>query len=345
MGIIFLMITILICFLSLPRIFGQEQEKEEKEEVIYIPEEVKWAMEDGLSTRQPRLDIPFEIVRFLYLPAQQNVHAVFLFGIKKADLDFTMMPVLEGEKEEKIEEIPQEEPQFKQISFKVFAQFYENNKGNIGEVVRESYIPASFQEESSTYNLEEENIYSVGYPLSSGDYLLALAVTSPDLDRIGLQYHEFSLPDALSFQENLGITPVFFMKSFKQHERPEMVTKVHKTSFVYSTLEIVPKIKNIFAQRETLDIFFYIYGCKPEPGTNQHNIEIRYQVKKGEESLIKYKEKSFNFPLVSHPIPVLKQDDNPPDPGAYVLEINIKDKISGHSHTEQVEFEIKEASL
>jgi len=333
------MFTLLLSFFCLPDVFGQEKKKEE--EAIYIPEEVKWVMEEGLSTRQPRLDIPFEIVRFLYLPAQQNVHAVFLFGIKNADLDFTMMPTLEEKKEEKIEEIPQEEPQFKQISFRVFVQFYERKKGNIGEVVRESYIPASFQEESSAYKLEKENIYSIGYPLPPGDYLLALAITSPDLDRIGLQYHEFSLPDALSFQENLGLTPVFFMESFKQHEQPEIVTKVHKTSFVYSTLEIVPKIKNIFSLGESLDIFFYIYGCKPEPGTNQHNIEIKYQVKKGEESVIKYKEKSFNFPLISHPIPVLKQDDQPPEPGSYVLEININDKISGRALTENVEFEIK----
>lgn len=339
-AIILLTFSVLLSFFSLPEIFGQEKKKEEEEEVIYIPNEVKSVMEGGLVTRQPGLDIPFEIVRFLYLPAQQNVHAVFLFKIKNADLDFTEL-FLEKREAGKEEEIQQEEPPFHQIDFKIFVRFYEIKEGNIGKVVRESYIPASFKEKSSEYQPEGENIYSIGYPLPPGDYLLALAITSPDFDRIGLQYHEFSLPSALSFQENLGITPVFFMKSFEQHEQPEATTNVHKNSFVYSTLEIVPKIKNIFAQGENLDVFYYIYGCKLEPGTNQHNIEIKYQVKKGEESIIKYREKSFSFPLISHPIPVLKKDDQPPETGIYVLEIAINDKISGRAHTENVEFEIK----
>jgi len=123
-AIILLTFSVLLSFFSLPEVFGQEKKKEEEEEVLYIPEEVRLVMEESLVTRQPSLDIPFEIVRFLYLPAQQNVHAVFLFKIKNADLDFTE-PFLEKREAGKEEEIQQKEPQFKEISFKVFVQFYE----------------------------------------------------------------------------------------------------------------------------------------------------------------------------------------------------------------------------
>lgn len=333
-----LLFSILITLFSLSEVAGQK--KKEKEEKIYIPNEVKSIMKEGLMTRQSLQDLPFEIVRLLYLPAQQNVHAVFLFKIRNADLDFTP-DLTEKGGAEKDRKYQPEEPQFHQTDFKIFAQFYGNKKENLGKLVRESYVPASFKEESSAYLPEKENIYSISYPLPSGDYLLALAVTSPDLSKIGLQYFEFSLPAILSSQDRLSLTPVFFMESFRQHENPEMITDVHRNSFVYSTLEIVPKIKNIFSQGENLDVFYYIYGCKPEPGTNQYKIEIRYQVKKEEESIIKYREKSFPFPLISHPIPVLKEDNQPPEPGSYVLEITINDKISGFSHTENVEFEIK----
>ena len=338
-AIMLLILSVLLSVFSLSRVTGQKEKKNEEEE-IYIPEQVKSVMEEGLAVRQPRRDIPFEIVRFLYLPAPQNVHAVFLFKIKNADLDFASA-LTKTEKTKTDSEAQTEASQIIQTNFKIFAQFHENENGKVGKMVRESYISASFQEESSTYQPEKDNIYSIGYPLPPSDYLLALAVTSPDLSKIGLQYLEFSLPDANFFSDKLGLTPVFFIESLKQHEKPEMITKVHKNSFVYSTLEIVPKIKNIFSPGEPLNIFYYIYSCKPKPGTNQYNIEIKYQVKKAGESIVKFKEKSFPFPLISHPIPVLKSDDQPPEPASYLLEITISDKISGHSHTENIEFEIK----
>lgn len=337
-AIMLLILSVLLSVFSLSRVTGQKEKKNEEEEKIYIPEQVKSVMEEGLAARQPRRDIPFEIVRFLYLPAPKNVHAVFLFKIKNADLDFK--PVLTEKGEAEKESQPEPSPLL-QTNFKIFARFYEKNKGNVGNIVRESYVPASLREESSSFKPEEENIYSIGYPFPPGDYLLALAIAYPYLDKIGLQYLEFSLPDANFFSDKLGLTPVFFIESLKQHEKPEMITKVHKNSFVYSTLEIVPKIKNIFSPGEPLNIFYYIYGCKPEPGTNQYNIKIKYQVKKAEESIVKFKEKSYPFPLISHPIPVLKSDDQPPEPASYLLEITISDKISGHSHTENIEFEIK----
>lgn len=349
-AIILSILSVMFSFFSLSGIAEQKNKKKEKEEKIYIPNEVKSLIEEGLAARQSYLDIPFEIVRFLYLPAQQNVHAVFMLKIKNADLDFKpLIPnaIEEKTKNEKSAELQKnkesqlESSQPIQADFKFFAQIYEKKEGKVGTVVRESYAPASFREESSSFKPEEENIYSIGMPFPPGDYLLALAITSPDLSKIGLQYFEFSLPDSLSFQDKLGMTPVFFIESLKQHEQPEILTQVHKNSFVFSTLEIFPKMQNIFSPGEPLDIFYYIYGCKPDPETNQYNIEIQYQVKKGEESIVKFKEKSFSFPLISHPLPVLKSDNQPPEPSLYVLEISINDKISGHSFTENIEFEIR----
>ena len=340
--IIFLFIFVVVSFYYLSGEAGQKRQKTEAvaEEEVYIPQEIKTIMEQGVAARQPRLDIPFEIVRFLYVPAQQNVHAVFLFKIKNADLVFEL-PLIETEEKKAELEVQTEVSQIIQTNFKIFAQFFENKNGTVGQMVRESYVPASFQEESSAHQPEKDNVYSLGYPLPPGDYLMALAVTSPDLSKVGLQLLEFSLPDFLSFQDKLGLTPVFFIESFEQHEKPEIITKVHKNSFVYSTLEIVPKVKNIFSPNELVDIFYFVYGCKPKTGTNQYDIAIKYRVLKGEEPVMLYKESVFPFPLISHPLPFLKKDDQPPEPGSYILEINITDNVSGHSLDQNIAFEIK----
>ena len=323
-ALLFLLFFVVVSFFPLSGEEGQKKQEKEavEEEEVYIPQEIKSIMVEGVAARQSRADIPFEIVRFLYVPAQQNVHAVFLFRITNADLVFELPLVETGETETEAE-AQAEAPQIIQTNFKIFAQFYENKKGTVGQVVRESYVPASFQEELSAYQPEKDNIYSLGYPLPAGEYLLALAVTSPDLSKIGLQLLEFSLPGILSFKDRLGLTPVFFLKSLEQHEEPELITRVHRNSFVYSTLEIVPNVKNIFAPGEPVDIFYFIYGCQPKPGTNQYEIAIGYRVLKGEELVIEYRESTFPFPLVSHPLPLLKKDDQHLGPGSYILEINI----------------------
>ncbi|MDH4217557.1 MAG: hypothetical protein OEZ52_10080 [Candidatus Aminicenantes bacterium] len=340
-GIVLLGIFVLFSMLSVSGDAGQRKRKREKQELeIYIPQEVKTIMEEGVVMRQPRQDVPFEIVRFLYVPAQQNVHAVFMFEIKNADLDFQS----ESMNPENAQTVAEEQPDIPQIikkDFKIFAQFYERNKGDVGKVVKESYVPASFQEDSSTYRPEQKNIYSIGYPFPAGDYLLALAVTSPDLSKIGLQYYEFSLPDQFSFKDKLGLTSVFFLKSMKQNENPELVTKVHMNSFVYSMLEIFPKVKNIIAPGEPVDIFYFIYGCQPEKETNQYNIGIAYRVLEEGTTVIGFKESTFRFPLISHPLPLVDDKNNPLKQGSYILEIDIIDNVSGRSLIENIEFEIK----
>lgn len=183
---------------------------------------------------------------------------------------------------------------------------------------------------------EEDFLSKVRYIITPEEEKIFLA--TPDLGKIGIQYYDFSLPDALSFQNKLGLTSIFFIQSLKELPSPETVTQIHRYSFVYSTLEISPKTEAVFLQREALDIMYFIYGCRPDSGTNQYNILINYKAKKGKDSIIKFKGKSFNFHFISHPIPVLNKDNQPPEPGSYVLQISIKDIVSGLSLKEDVAF-------
>lgn len=330
---------------------GQKKKKEaEVQEKIYIPEEVKAIITESLATRQPRLDIPFEISRLYYLPAQQNVHAVMIFTVKNTDLDFKpLLPKIEpATKNEAASSEPQKEDELKpagseilQADFKIFASVFERKNGKVEKIVRESYVPASFQEKTSAFQPEQEHRYSVGFPLPPGDFLLALVLASPDLTRLGLQFYEFSLPDAQSFRNKLDLTPVIFFESLKMLDQPEIITRVHKDMFVYSTLEIYPKKQNVFAPGEVMDILYFVYGCQPQKGTDQFNIQVNYQVKKEKKSILKFKEQTFQFPLISHPLPLLTEGDKPFASGRYELEISLKDTISGHSLNHTIDFEVK----
>ncbi len=350
--------------------YAQKQKKQQQEaqpevkERIIIPDEVKVALQEGLAQRQGRLDIPFTFVKHLYLPAQLNLHSVFFFKMKNVDLGFIpqAFALVEqkteeeaAQEEEKKETPPAAEteppPVLLQANLNIFLQFHRLEEKAPVEVFKEVYIPIKLQAESTSYDPEKEEIYSTSYPLPPGDYLLAMAATSLDLQKIGTRYYEFSLPDINAFTDKLEITPLFSVKNFTQMDAPETTAEVHKNFFTYSVLQIEPKIDNIFLQGESLDMLFYVFGAQPNE-QGQWDIAVNYEVFKGEEKVIRFEDISYPSPLISQPLPmkrtfVIKSDEGEKkerkdlDPGQYTLSIEIKDKVTGKTLDKKFDFEIK----
>ncbi len=326
-----------------------------QEEVERIPKEVKAVFEEGILTREARLDIPFSITDHLYLPARENMHSIFFFKVKNADLGFTPVaqaPATPQKKEE--EEAPPEAeavPTKLQCDSHIFLQVNRIEKNQPGEVVNEIYIPFSFQVESSSYEPDKEELYTTAYPFPPGKYILSMAVASQDLAKIGSQYFEFSLPDPLSSPNGLDTTPVFFIKKIKRMSYPEIQAEIHKDFFTYSVLQIEANVDRVFSPKDNFEVFFYIFGAQPTE-TEKYDIEVGYEVYKGEELAIRFKPGKYEVPLVPQPLH-LKQtliitrgeeqrtETRDLGPGKYTLSIKISDKVSGKSETKTIDFEVK----
>ncbi|MCP2604620.1 hypothetical protein NLC29_00495 [Candidatus Aminicenantes bacterium AH-873-B07] len=282
---------------------SKAEKKTTEQEKIIVPKEVGVVFDQGILTRTPRPDIPIEFLKYYFFPARQNhVHIVFLFKMKNQDLGFQEISI-QPQKEESTE---QEVPIELIADLNAFLRFYSLEDGNITEIYKEVYIPFQIKKKKEKYNPEEENIYTIGYPLPPGKYLLALAVTSIDLVKIGTLYKEFELPNQLKLKNELILTPIVFLKSYKRLPNVETLPTVHINSFRYSVLEIVPKLDLIFSKTEQPDVFYYIYGARPNPQTNKYEIEVTYQILRGEKAVIKYKPTVFEIPLISHPLPLKK---------------------------------------
>jgi hypothetical protein len=236
----------------------------------------------------------------------------------------------------------------------VFLQFNKLENDMPGELVKEVYIPMRIEEESSTYNPEEEGWYSTGYPLPPGNYLLSMAVTSQDFQKIGTQYLDLNLPDPLSFTDTIDTTPVFFAKEIREVGAPETTAEIHKDFFSYSILQIEPNLERTFKPGDNLDIFFFIFGTQAND-QQQSNIEIHYEVYKGEELVINYAPQIYNAPLVSQELPMKKtvlvrttkgtetsekKEQRDLEPGSYSLTITIKDNISTKTVKKTIDFEV-----
>ena len=327
-----------------------------QEGVERIPKEVKTVFEEGMLTREARLDIPFSITNHLCLPARENMHSIFFFKVKNADLGFVPIaatPAPAEKKEEEKEAPPEAEaiPTKLQCDSHIFLQVNRMEENAPGEVFKEIYIPINFQVEGSAYEPDKEELYTTAYPFPPGKYILSMAIASQDLSKIGTQYFEFSLPDPMSSPDGLDTTPIFFIKNIKRMPSPEIQASVHKDFFTYSVLQIEANIDRIFSPKDNFEVFFYILGAQPSE-TGRYDIEVGFEVYKGEEIAIRFKPGKYEAPLVPQPLH-LKQtliissgeeertETRDLGPGKYTLSLKISDKISGKSETKTIDFEVK----
>ena len=332
----------------------KQEAKAQSSQRVFIPKEIKAILEEGLSSRQGRQDIPFNIFRTTFLPAQTAFYEVFFLKIKNGDLGYA--PAMPSQIAA-VDAVAAPTTGKLKAAFNAFLQFRKLENGVATEIVKEVYIPASVEADSEGYDPNKEDFYSIGYALFPGNYLMAMAITSLDMKKVGTQYFEFSLPDAKTMTKELDITPMFLSKDQKDIAAPETVAALHKGYFMYSVRQITPNIENTIGVGELLDVFYYIIGSQaiePKQPTERPtwNIEVQYEVKKGEEAAIRFQPAAYDNPLVSHPLPmkqtlIIKQGDQERTetkdlgPGSYTLHLKITDKISGNACEKKFDFTIK----
>ncbi|MBN2200223.1 MAG: hypothetical protein JW747_10285 [Candidatus Aminicenantes bacterium] len=327
------------------------QKKAKTEARVFIPKDVKKVLESGLLTKQPCLNIPFAVTDHLFLPAGGSFHNILRLEIKNKDLGFAPA-AQEPEKTPEGSAAPAAEMR---AVFNLFIQYREISGGLPGMVAKEIYIPCDQNADAAGYDPEKTELYFVGYPLSPGKYMAALALTTTDLKKIGTQYFEFSTPDPAVFVDRLETTPVFTVKNIERMEAPENRTILHKDHFTYSILKIWPNIGNVVGFQDNLDIFYFVFGARPN-AEQKYDLETEMEVKKDEESVLRFAPTVMESPLVSLPLPLKRtlitqseagetREEKDLEPGSYVLVIKILDKNSGNTVTKTVPFTVTPPAL
>ncbi len=327
-----IMALAILLFVALP-LAAQQQ--------FFIPPQVTAVMEAGLALKQGRSDIPMAYLKTLHLPAQQNqLYPVFLFQLKNADLGFAAAT---------------ENPALLKASHLVFTRVYRVVNGAAAEIVKERNIRFELEEAQPTFQPETMNYYSIaGDIFPAGSYLLALALTTPDYASIATAYVEFTLPDLALLKDQLATTPVFSVSSLQMMPAPETKMVIHKNSFIYNTLLLSPIMGNEFNANESLDLFYFILGGKPDAATGTPSLQIIYKFKKDGQEINKLTPQTVNSPIISQPIALtfteVTKDANGKEterkekllePGDYVLEIEMLDNVSKAKGLQEFKFTVK----
>jgi len=308
-----------------------------------IPKEVAALIQEGLATRQGRQDIPFSFFKQLILPAQNNNFLpVFFFKAKNGDLGYVPSASGSGEME---------------ASLNVFCQIFQHDAaGALKHFV--SFKPTAIVKTAGEgYNPEAEDWYSLGLPMPSGKYTLALVLAAPDMKKMSVAYTDFSLPAVESFQNALWPTEPVIIKSLEQVERDQRVT-IHRGNFLWGALQVVPNMTAEIPLGENLEVLFFVLGAgakDPAAPRPVNDLELNYEVQGADgKPAIKWTPQASESFYINQPLPlvqtvqtsdekgnVLKTEKKPLSAGKYVLLCQINDKVAGTKADTKVAFEVK----
>ena len=141
------------------------------------------------------------------------------------------------------------------------------------------------------------------------------------------------------------------MKDFQRVEAPESQVVVHRGLLSWSVARITPNLAKILKAGEPLDLFFFVYGLKPNDA-GAVDVQIEFEVVQGDKTQIKFAPGQFQSPLISLPLPlqntlqiktgekVETREQNLPA-GSYSLVMRILDKVSGSKGEKKLDFVIE----
>jgi hypothetical protein len=326
----------------------QQQPPPQPAAKVAIPKEVKDLLLAGLATRQAvKTDIPFTIPTHVFMPAQQNAYIYLYIKAKNGDLGFAVPPA--PQIVDPSVAVPAAAKM--QARFYVFIQFHNIENGTPTKLVKEIFVPARLEAEATGFDPNVEEYYSLGYPLAPGNYLASVALASLDLKKVGIQYHEFTLPDPKSFTKELDTTPILFLKNYEQVQAAETTTELHKDLFAWSIARITPNMDRVFKVGEPAEAFFFIYGAQPG-GDQRYSIQVEFEVTQNDKPAIKFAAQTYASPLIDQPLPfkqtleiktgdVVKTQQQDLPAGEYVFLAKILDKISGLKTEKKINFTVK----
>jgi hypothetical protein len=306
-----------------------------------MPKEVAALIQEGLTTRQGRQDIPFGIFKQIVLPAQGgNLYPVFCFKAKNGDLGYVPSASGSGEME---------------TTINVFFQFFQAGDATQAKPMFGGKSLAVLKSEGAGYDPEKEDWYSFGLAMPAGQYTLALVLATPDMKKMSVAYSDVSLPAAETYQASLWLTDPVFVKTLEQVE-PDQRPTVHRGYLSWGAMKVVANLAGDIASGENLEVLFFVLGAAvkdPAAVRPVNDIEANFEVR-GEDGkmAIGWAPAAYEAYFVNQALPLIQtlqiKDDKgeriekrPLPAGKYVLLATVTDKVSGMKSETKIGFEVK----
>jgi|GEM_PF-985552 len=308
-----------------------------------MPKEIEAVIQEGLTARQGRQDMPFSFIKTLILPARDNsLYPVFYFKGKNSDLGYAPSLTGSGAME---------------TTLNAFFEFFQADATGALKSKLGYKTQTVLTTDGTNYSPDKEDWYTMGLAMPPGKYTIALVLSTPDMKKISVAYTDIALPGPEAYETTLWPTDPIIVTAMDQVDQDQRPT-IHRGFFTWGAAKVVNNAAYEIGAGENLEILFFVLGAAakdPAAPRPTLDLEVNYEVQSQDgKPVIKWTPQSYELYLVNQPLPlfqtiqkmdekgtVLSEEKKPLGAGTYNLAITITDKVTGKKADTKMAFSVK----
>src|SRR5467141_1502589 len=209
-----------------------------------------------------------------------------------------------------------------------------------GRIVQTQEDPVSRDFPDSLYqqSLKLQSIYQKAIPLRPGLYRLDLVIKDVQSGNIGVVNSRLQVPRYED--EKLEASSLILADQLERVPAKQ----IGAGQFVLGSSKVRPRLDADFTTADRLGIYMQVYNLKPDDTTHKSSATFEFTVKKGNESIMQFKETSVEMKQTGDQVTIERLLPLATlAPGKYTLEVNATDTLSKQTISRTADFTVKAA--
>src|SRR5712691_704128 len=207
-----------------------------------------------------------------------------------------------------------------------------------GRVVQtfEDSVSRDFPDTLFQQSLKLQSIYQKAVPLRPGLYRLDLVIKDVQSGNIGVVNSRLQVP---RYEDDKLDASSLILADQIEHVPAK---QIGSGQFVLGSSKVRPRLEADFTTADKLGIYMQVYNLKPDDATHKSSATFEFTVKKGNESIMQFKETSVEMKQTGDQVTIERLLPLATlAPGKYTLEINATDTLSKQTISRSAEFTVK----
>jgi GWxTD domain-containing protein len=207
-----------------------------------------------------------------------------------------------------------------------------------GRVVQTFEDPVSrdFPDSLFQQSLKLQSIYQKAVPLRPGLYRLDLVIKDVQSGNVGVVNSRLAVPRYED--EKLDASSLILADQLERVPAKQ----IGAGQFVLGSMKVRPRLEGDFTTSDRLGIYLQVYNLKPDEKTHKSNATFEFNVKRGAEQVLQFKETSEEMKQTGDQITIERWLPLATlAPGKYTLVVNATDTLSNQTISRTADFTVK----
>ena len=207
-----------------------------------------------------------------------------------------------------------------------------------GRVVQTFEDPVSrdFPDSLFQQSLKLQSIYQKAVPLRPGLYRLDLVIKDVQSGNVGVVNSRLAVPRYED--EKLDASSLILADQLERVPAKQ----IGAGQFVLGSTKVRPRLESDFTTSDRLGIYLQVYNLKPDEKTHKSNATFEFNVKRGVEQVLQFKETSEEMKQTGDQITIERWLPlGTLTPGKYTLVVNATDTLSNQTISRTADFTVK----